>query len=82
MATLTAKELATELNTDPRTVRKFLRSLSKENETATPGKGSRWAIEKKEVRSLRTKFNKWDADRTPAPEVEEIDDEVIDTDED
>lgn len=55
MATiLTPADLATELGTDARTARKFLRSITPRDEQ--PGKGSRWAIEKKSLRSLRTKF--------------------------
>jgi hypothetical protein len=54
MATITPAELATELGTDARTARKFLRSITPRD--AQPGKGSRWAIEKKAVRSMRTKF--------------------------
>ncbi len=63
MATLTVKELATELDTDPRTARKFLRSITPAE--AHPGKGSRWAIEKREVRSLKKKFADFS---TPAPD--------------
>ena len=76
MATiLSAKELASKLDTDPRTVRKFLRSHLDE----TPGKGSRYQIEGKQVASLRKAFKAWDENRKPAstPEVtEEITDEV------
>lgn len=55
--TMTPADLATELGTDARTVRKFLRSITpKENQ---PGKGSRWSIEKKQLRSLRSKFDKF-----------------------
>lgn len=67
MAAITVSELATELNTDPRTARKFLRSITPaENH---PGKGSRWSIEKREVRSLKSKFaafQKAAADRAEA----------------
>lgn len=72
MAQITAKELAVECNTDARTVRKFLRSHLPE----TPGKGSRYAIEKRQVASLKKAFKAWDenrkpvADETPDPEVE------------
>lgn len=59
MAVLSATELATELDTDSRTVRKFLRSVTPKDQH--PGKGSRWGIEKKQVRSLRTQFAKWNA---------------------
>lgn len=57
MATITVQDLATELNTDPRTARKFLRSVTPAD--SQPGKGSRWAIEKRDIRSLRSKFTKW-----------------------
>ena len=82
MAVLTASQLAEELNTDSRTVRKFLRSVTPKDDQ--PGKGSRWTIEKKNLRSLRTQFTKFQAaqaekDSTPAdteetaPEVKVID---------
>lgn len=59
MATITATELATELGTTPREVRKFLRSDAKASESPTPGKGARYAIEKREVRALKTRYAKW-----------------------
>lgn len=60
MATqLTTTEIATELDTDPRTLRKFLRADAKERNIPAPGKGSRWSIEKREMRSLRSRFAKW-----------------------
>jgi hypothetical protein len=74
---LTAKEVAQALDTDPRTLRKFLRADAKANGTETPGKGSRYAIEAKQVRSLKTRFNRWIDAKTPkteeAPEVLESD---------
>lgn len=61
---LTPAELAVELESDARTVRKFLRSITaKENQ---PGKGSRWSIEKKQLRTLRKQYKEWDEARTPA----------------
>lgn len=74
MATITPKELAAELGTDARTVRKFLRSPA--GFDARVGKGQRWAIESKSVRSLKAKFAKWDEARKAAaadnsPEVTE-----------
>lgn len=57
MATITVADLAADLNTDARTARKFLRSITPKD--SQPGKGSRWAIEKREVRSLRSKFSKF-----------------------
>lgn len=70
MAQITAKELAVACDTDPRTVRKFLRSHMEE----TPGKGSRYAIEKRQVKSLTKAFHAWDAARTKP--VEDATDEI------
>lgn len=65
---LTPKDLATQFESDPRTVRKFLRKDAKENGTETPGKGSRWEIEAKTVRSLRKRFDAWVAANAAAVE--------------
>lgn len=54
MATITPAELATELGTDARTTRKFLRSITPKD--AQPGKGSRWSIEKAQVRTMKKQF--------------------------
>lgn len=78
--TLTAKEVATRFETDARTLRKFLRADAKALEAETPGKGSRYAIEAKSLRSLRKRFDAWVADRTPAPTEGEV--EVTEGDED
>lgn len=60
MATITVSDLSTELGTDARTARKFLRSITPAD--AQPGKGGRWSIEKREVRSMKSKFSKWVAE--------------------
>lgn len=60
MATITVAEFATELGTDARTARKFLRNIT--DADAQPGKGGRWSIEKREVRSLKSKFAKYTAE--------------------
>jgi hypothetical protein len=70
MATITVNDLATELESTPREVRKFLRSP--ESGIEPVGKGSRYAIEKREVRALKSRYAKWDEARK-APEA---DDEV------
>lgn len=57
--TLTPKEIALKFETDARTLRKFLRQDARDNGTETPGKGSRWEIEAKTVRSLQKRFNIW-----------------------
>ena len=59
MATITVQDLATELGTDGRTARKFLRSITPKD--AQPGKGGRWSIEKKDLRSMKSQFTKFTA---------------------
>lgn len=53
---ITPAQLATELSTDARTTRKFLRSITPITEQ--PGKGARWAIKgnKQNLAQLRKKF--------------------------
>lgn len=64
MATTTPKEFALQVESDARTVRKFLRDVTPRDEH--PGKGSRWAIENRQVRSLTKKFRNWDEERKAA----------------
>lgn len=59
MATLNTTEVATEFGTDARTLRKFLRSP--QGTDSTVGKGARWSIEKRDLRSLRKRFETWSA---------------------
>ena len=63
MATMTTTEVAAEFGTTPRTLRKFLRADARANDAADtlPGKGSRYALEKKNLRGMRTRFNAWQA---------------------
>ena len=72
MPNMTPKEFAAEVGSDGRTVRKFLRSDAGLDRKV--GKGHRWTIEAKQVKSLKTKFAKWDEARkaaaTDANEVE------------
>ena len=75
MATITVSDLATELNTDARTARKFLRSVTPSEEQ--PGKGGRWQIEKRDIRSLRSKFSKFAEAETARKEAQvEVDAEA------
>lgn len=80
MATLTATEFAAEVNSTGREVRKFLRADAAAKDLPTPGKGSRYAIEKKQLASLKKRFAAWDEARkvpTPAAEVDtQTEDEV------
>lgn len=59
MTTITTTELADKLGTDGRTLRKFLRSENGLNTRV--GKGHRWSIEAKQVRSLTKRFTAWTA---------------------
>lgn len=61
MATQTTAALAAELDTTPRTLRKFLRSSDSGIESV--GKGSRYALpaSKREVDALRKRFADWTA---------------------
>jgi dTDP-D-glucose 4,6-dehydratase len=61
MATITPKVLAEKLGTDAKTCRKYLRSLTPVEDR--PGKGGRWAIESKQVATLKKGFAAWDAAR-------------------
>ena len=54
MATINIQDLSTALEANPRTVRKFLRSVTPVEDQ--PGKGGRWQIEKRDIRGLQKKF--------------------------
>lgn len=68
---LNAKDIAARLDTDTRTLRKFLRSPASGIDPV--GKGGRYNIEAKAMRSLTTRFAAWDANRRPAAEVIDTD---------
>ena len=88
---ITPAEFATEVGTDGRTVRKFLRATTpKENH---PGKGARWSLPgtAREVTKLKKQFAEWSNSQDEAraareakkaeeatAEVEEIEDEDLD----
>lgn len=59
--TITTAELAAELDTTPRELRKFLRADAKVNEVETPGKGKRYALPSnaRSIASMRKKFSTW-----------------------
>lgn len=76
MAQITTAELAAEIGTTPREVRKFLRS--DESPIEPVGKGSRYSIEKRQVAQLRKKYAKWDEARKA--DSEDNSDEVPESD--
>lgn len=80
--TMTTKEVAEELETDSRTLRKFLRS--KTSPITPVGQGNRYSIQRGQIKVLKKAFLVWRAPRTERrpetagveePEVLEIDDE-------
>lgn len=58
---LSAKEVAAEWDTTPRTVRKFFREM-----IDAVGRGNRYALTPGEVKKLAAKFDKWVAAQVPA----------------
>lgn len=50
IATLSAKEMATELETDPKSFRRFLRALTDDR----AGKGGRWVFDAETADLIRT----------------------------
>lgn len=73
MATLNTTELATEFETTPRELRKFLRSDAADHDAETPGKGARYSIERREVRSLKKRFDAWTAARNADDDAPDAD---------
>lgn len=63
---MTPTEFAQTVESDGRTVRKFLRSITPRDEQ--PGKGSRWELkgDARSVGSLTKQFRKWQADQAAA----------------
>lgn len=59
--TLTPKEIAQQFGTNPKTLRKFLRSDAKGKGVESPGKGGRWAIPATSLKSLQKRFDAWKA---------------------
>ena len=61
MSSMTPTEFAATVDSDGKTVRKFLRSITPKEDQ--PGKGSRWALPatKREVTKLQKQFIEWSA---------------------
>lgn len=64
--TITPAEFALAIDANPRTVRKFLRSA--DGLDMKVGKGQRWAIESRQVASLKKRFTKWNEAQAKAPQ--------------
>jgi hypothetical protein len=79
--TMTPTEFATEVGSDGRTVRKFLRSITPKDEQ--PGKGSRWALPgtKAAVTKLSKQFAEWETARAEAAAAKDEADAEVETDE-
>ena len=85
-STITPAEFAAQVDSDGRTVRKFLRSITPKDEQ--PGKGSRWQLPgtKREVTKLTKQFHEWEAAQQAAraekaaaeAETEVVEDEDLD----
>lgn len=75
---MTTTELATDFNTTPRELRKFLRSDASGIESV--GKGARYALPsaKREIASLRKRFDAWNEAKNA--KIESNDAEVDATD--
>lgn len=76
---LSAKQAAIQLNTDARTLRKFLRAS---DEFDAVGQGNRYEFDSKEMKKLKKSFAAWSGKKTktekraPEPETEDIVDET------
>jgi len=64
MATITPSEFAEQVHADPKTVRKFLRSLTPKEQQ--PGRGHRWELPggKRDVNRLNKQWTEWSAAHT------------------
>lgn len=55
---LTSKDIAAEIDTDPRTLRRFLRD---DNTYRNAGSGGRYVFTQKDIPTLKKRFDKWAA---------------------
>lgn len=78
--TFTAKQLARKLNTDPKTLRKFLRS--KESPIEAVGQGGRYEFDAEAAKLIAAGFKDWGGVKpTKLKSAEEVTEEVDDTEE-
>lgn len=92
--TLTAKQVATRIGTDAKTLRKFFRSPNSTVEAV--GQGGRYEFAKEDLEKIRSEFTSWntnkparapkgskkDADAEPKRKVEDIPEEDLELDDD
>lgn len=78
--TMTPKELAVELHTDAKTLRKFLRDNAETLALDTPGQGGRYSLTGKQAQSIRKAFSNRTV-RVAKAKDEAVADEAIETDE-
>lgn len=71
---MTPKELAIELDTDAKTVRKFLRSLT----TERAGKGGRWVIDADDLDTLKDRFAAYNSRRSTVLTIADFDTDTND----
>lgn len=60
MAKMTPAELADALGTDPKTCRKFLRSITPDR----AGKGGRWVLDSDQTEMFARRFESWKLGRS------------------
>ncbi len=73
---LNTAQVAEKLDTDARTLRKFLRATT-EDKSSLPGKGKRYSFEGKDIAGLKKQYAVWVAAR--AAQVEDAPDEAAET---
>lgn len=61
-AVLNTRELADQLDTDPKTLRRFFRSP--ESPVDRVGQGNRYIIERRQLAKLRREFTAWKSSHT------------------
>ncbi|WP_094361413.1 hypothetical protein [Mycobacterium marinum] len=67
--TLSTKDVAEKVGTDPKTLRVFLRAST---DYQAVGSGSRYAFSTKDVPTLKGRFAKWLGERAAAKKAKEV----------
>lgn len=77
---LSAKQVASMLDTDARTFRKFMREVTDPDDH--PGQGGRWNFvdDEEEIGELSKKFAEWQGSKTKRVRLRSTEDEVDDDD--